>query len=131
MPSPDVPRSRSQRPPPAAPKPRRTYVLAVRVPPEIYDAVRRLARTPALRAQWLRTAITKALRPPPPTPGSHTPPPSGQQGANHGVSHKAGNVKRRVRQQAMSNVPKKAAAAQEGVMKTLQGLKAKPGGAAA
>jgi hypothetical protein len=40
----------------------RSHVLAVRVTPTVYEAIRRLARTPAQRATWLRAAIAQALQ---------------------------------------------------------------------
>jgi hypothetical protein len=101
---------------------RRTHVLAVRVPSQIYEAVRRLARTPAQRAAWLRDAITQALRRPAPP----QPPPSGAKEKEnvHGVKHNSlASAKRRMQEQAYRELPKKKADAQDVLLKKLRRIR--------
>ena len=107
--------------PPSDRQERRSQVLAVRVPLQVYEAVRRLARTPAQRAAWLRDAITQALRrPAPPSP----PPVRGKENT-HGVRHNAGaSIKRRIQQESYRELPKKKAEAQDVVLKKLQRIRA-------
>ena len=105
---------------PSSDRERRSHVLAVRVPTQTYEAVRRLARTPPQRAAWLREAIDMALRRSAPP----QPPSSGGKETPYGVKYGAGSsVKRRIRQESYRELPKSKAAAKDGVLKKLERIR--------